>query len=182
VCQWLGKIGGRVVCLPGPDACMSISAGFIMGVRVVFGVVVSPVFRARAPVVTELVLGSTATEPPKRISIILALRGTIVLLVTPAAVELSVWIGLFGWGHPIKMRVCLWGIISLAITKRAASSDLAADAITNLMIWAIERTAPLKCGTGSFSERKMYAPAQLQELVSLRNPASEWAHRTMSLA
>ncbi len=78
------------------------------------------------------------------------------------------------------MRVCLWGIISLAVTKRAASSDLAADAITNLMIWAIERTAPLNCGNGLFSESKMCAPAWLQELVSLRNPASEWAHSIMS--
>ncbi len=56
------------------------------------------------------------------------------------------------------MRVCLWGIISLAVTKRAASSDLAPDAITNMMVWAIERTAPLKCRNGSFSERKMCAP------------------------
>ncbi len=82
----------------------------------------------------------------------------IVLLVTPVAVELSVWIGLFGSGQPIEMRVCLWGIISLAITKWAASSDSVADAITNLMIWAIERTAPLNCGNSSFSERKMCAP------------------------
>ncbi len=57
------------------------------------------------------------------------------------------------------MRVCLWGIISLAITKRAASSELVADAIPNLMIWAIERTAPLKHGNGLFSERKMCALA-----------------------
>jgi hypothetical protein len=102
-------------------------------------------------------------------------------LVTPAVVELSIWIGLFGWGHPIEMRVCLWGIISLAMTKRATSSDLAADAITNMMIWAIERMAPLKCGNGLFSERKMCAPTRLRELVSLRNPASEWAHKIMSL-
>ncbi len=96
-------------------------------------------------------------------------------------VELSVWIGLFGCGHHIEMRVCLWGIISLAITKRAASSDLAAHTITNLMIWVIERTAPLKRGNGLVSKRKICAPAQLQEVVSLRNPALEWAHRTMSL-
>jgi hypothetical protein len=65
------------------------------------------------------------------------------------------------------MRVCLWGIISLAVTKRAASSDLAADAIMNLMIWAMETMAPLKYGNGLFSERKMCAPAQLWKLVSL---------------
>jgi hypothetical protein len=46
-----------------PDACMSTLVGFIVGVRVVFGVVVSPGFRASVPVVTVLVLGGAATEP-----------------------------------------------------------------------------------------------------------------------
>ncbi len=103
-------------------------------------------------------------------------------MVTPAVVELSVWIGLFGWGQTMEIRVCLWGIISLVITKRAASSYLATNAIRNLMIWAIERMAPLNHRNGLFSERTMCAPARLQMLVSLRNPALEWAHRTMSLA
>jgi hypothetical protein len=116
------------------------------------------------------------------LKIILAQRGTISLLIIHGAVELSVWIGLFGWGQPIEMRVYLWGIISLAITKMAASSDLAADVITNLMIWAIERTSPLNHGNSLFSERKMCAPVQLRELVSLRNSASKWAQSTMSLA
>ncbi len=57
----------------------------------------------------------------------------------------------------MEMRVCLWGIISFAVTKRAASSDLVADAITKLMILAIERTAPLNHRNGLFSERKMCA-------------------------
>jgi hypothetical protein len=48
-----------------PDACMSTLLGFMVGVWVVFGVVVSPVFRAGVPVVMELVLGDTATEPPE---------------------------------------------------------------------------------------------------------------------
>jgi hypothetical protein len=48
-----------------PDACMSTLVGFMVGVRVVFGVVVSPVFRAGVPVVTELVLGGAAREPPE---------------------------------------------------------------------------------------------------------------------
>jgi hypothetical protein len=82
----------------------------------------------------------------------------------------------------MEVRVCPWGIIFLAVIKRAASSNLAADAIIKLMIWAIERIAPLNHGNGSFSERKMCAPGQLQELVSLRNPASKWAQRTISLA
>ncbi len=85
----------------------------MVGVWLVFSVVVSPVFRAQVPVITKLVLGSMATK-----SIILVRQGTIALLVAPVAVKLSVWKGLFGWGHSIEMRVCLWGIISLAIAKR----------------------------------------------------------------
>ncbi len=145
----------------------------MVGVRVVFSVVISPVFRADVSVVTELVLGGTTWSHQKHISIILARRGTIVLLVTPAAIELSVWIRLFGWGQLMEMRVCLWGIISLAVMKRAAHSDSAANATTNLRIWAIERIAPLNHKNHLFSERKMCAPAQLRELVLLRNPASK---------
>ncbi len=48
-----------------PDACMSTLVGFMVGVRVVFGVVVSPVFRASVRVVMGLVLGGAATEPPE---------------------------------------------------------------------------------------------------------------------
>ncbi len=77
-----------------------------------------------------------------RMSIILLCRGTIVLLVTPAAVELSVWIGDFGWGQPMSIRVWRCGIISRAVMKSAASSALDANAMTNLMIWAIDRIAP----------------------------------------
>jgi hypothetical protein len=87
------------------------------------------------------------------ISIILDLQGTIVLLVTPAAVELSIWIGLLGWGQPMAIRVWRWGIILRAVMKSAASSDSAAEAITNLIIWAIDRMAPLNCRNGMFSER-----------------------------
>jgi hypothetical protein len=53
----------------------------------------------------------------------------------------------------MSMRVCLYRIISHAVTKSAASSALAADVMTNLIIWAIESTAPSKHGKGSFSER-----------------------------
>ncbi len=37
----------------------------MVGTRVVFGVVVSPVFRAHVPVIMKLVLGSAVTEPPE---------------------------------------------------------------------------------------------------------------------
>ncbi len=57
---WMG-----LCAYPVPDACMSTLMGFMVGVGVVFNVVVSPVFRAGIPVVTELVLGGAATEPPE---------------------------------------------------------------------------------------------------------------------
>jgi hypothetical protein len=44
---------------------MSTLVGFMVGVQVVFGVVVIPVFRASVPVVMELVLEGAATEPPE---------------------------------------------------------------------------------------------------------------------
>ncbi len=88
-----------------------------------------------------------------KIAIILDLRGPIVLLVTPAAVELSIWIGLLGWGQPMAMRVWQWGIISPDVMKRAASSGLEAKVMTNLIIWTIDRMAPLNLGNGLFSER-----------------------------
>jgi hypothetical protein len=37
----------------------------MVGVWVAFGVVVSPVFRARVPIIMKWVLGSTAMEPPE---------------------------------------------------------------------------------------------------------------------
>jgi hypothetical protein len=71
-----------------------------------------------------------------------------VLLVTPVAVELSVWIGIFGWGQPMAMRVWRWEIISCTVMNCAASSDSAADAMTNVMIWGIDIMAPLNQGKG----------------------------------
>jgi hypothetical protein len=86
-------------------------------------------------------------------SIILDRFGKIVLFGTPTAVELSVWIGLCGCGHLMSMRVCQWGTILWAAIKIAASSGLADKAMTHLMMVASIRTAPLKHGVGSSSER-----------------------------
>ncbi len=79
--------------------------------------------------------------------------GTMILFVTPTAVKLSVCIGLHGCGHPMSMRVCRWGTNSRAAIKSAASSALAADSMTNLMMVAIVRTVLLKCGVGLSSKR-----------------------------
>ncbi len=81
-------------------------------------------------------------------SIMLALFGTMVLFVIQTAVELSVWMGLHGCGHPMSMRVCRWGTILRAAIKSAVSSALAAEAMTNLMMVDIVKTMPLKHGFG----------------------------------
>jgi hypothetical protein len=94
-------------------------------------------------------------------SIILDRFGTMVLFVTPTAVELSVWIGLRGCGHPMLMRVYRWETIVGVAIKSAVSSASATKAMTNLIMVAIVRTAPLKCGDGSSLERKICAPALL---------------------
>jgi hypothetical protein len=101
-------------------------------------------------------------------SIILDCFGTMVLFVTPTAVDLPVWIGLHGCGHPMSMRDCWWGTILQAAIKSAASSASAAEAMTNLIMVAVERTVLLKCGDGSSSKRKMCAPALLRDQVLLR--------------
>jgi hypothetical protein len=43
---------------------MQASMGFMVGVRVVFGVVVGPVLGSRIPVIMKLILGCAAMEPP----------------------------------------------------------------------------------------------------------------------
>ncbi len=96
-------------------------------------------------------------------SIILDCFGTIVLFATPTAVELSVWIGLCGWGHPMSIRVSRWGAILQAAIKSAATSASVAEAMTNLIMVAILRTAPLKRGDGLSPERKMCVPALLRD-------------------
>ena len=76
-------------------------------------------------------------------SINLVRLGTMFWLVTPTAVELSVWIGVLGCGHPISMRVWIIGTVSLAVMNSLASSDSAAEDMTYLIIYAMIRIGPL---------------------------------------
>ena len=55
---------GKSWAIEVPDTCMCKSMGFMVSIWVVLGVVVSQVICFQIPVVTELVLGSTAVEPP----------------------------------------------------------------------------------------------------------------------
>ncbi len=97
---------------------MCDTVGFVVGVRVVLGMVVVPVFGSSVPVVAELVLRATASEPPEAHIHHLDPAGDNCVVGNTAAVELSVWMGDFGCGHPMAMRVCRWGIISLPVTKK----------------------------------------------------------------
>jgi hypothetical protein len=49
----------------GPATCMQALVGFVVGVRVMFGVVVGPILGTCIPVITKLILGCAATESPK---------------------------------------------------------------------------------------------------------------------
>ena len=84
--------------------------------------------------------------------------GKMVLLVSPKAVEFSVWMGDAPWGHLISMRVWRRGAIYLEATNSVASSSSAAEDTTNLIIWEMVRMGPLYRGLGSSSERKMCEP------------------------
>jgi hypothetical protein len=50
---------------PVPDAGMSVMVGFMVGIWVVFCVVVCPVLGTSIPIVSKLILGCLATEPPE---------------------------------------------------------------------------------------------------------------------
>jgi hypothetical protein len=136
---------------------MGVLVSFMVGVWVVFCVVVSPVLGSCIPVVSKLVLRCPATEPPEVHIHHLALARDNSIVNNPSSCGVSVWIGLLGCGHPMAMRVWQWRIISRAVIKRAASLDSAADAMTNLMIWAMKSTALLKRGYG-YSPRERYMP------------------------
>ena len=97
--------------------------------QMVLGAVVGPIVGAFVPVVLELVL-SWHWSKFNCMSIILISFAMIVSLLTPTAVELSVWMGF--------ISTC-----SLAVRKRAASSASAAEAMTNLIICVMVRMAPL---------------------------------------
>jgi hypothetical protein len=63
--QWFGDVGTQSCVDLVPDVHMGAAMGFMVGVRMVFSIVISPVFGARIPIVTKLVLGFLAMEPPK---------------------------------------------------------------------------------------------------------------------
>ena len=91
----------------------------------------------------------------RRRPIVLSFLGKIVLLTTPAAAELSVWMGDLGWGHFISSSVFIIATIYWAMMKSSLSSASGAEDMTNLIIWVRVITETFNQGMASFSERKI---------------------------
>jgi hypothetical protein len=139
----------------GPVTCMQASMGFMVGVRVVFGEVVGPVLGACIAVTSKLILGCTATEPSKLHIHNLGPVGHNSLVGNSSCcrvihLDRTFWLGPTH-GHE-GLAVGNHFMCSDEM-KSAASSNLAAEAMTNLIIWAIDRMAPLICRNGSFSKK-----------------------------
>ena len=73
---------------------------------------------------------------------------TVVKLVTPTEVVLSVFRGVLGCGHTISMRVWLRGTISLVAIYIPANSASAADDITNFIIFSDSKDWTIDFGNG----------------------------------
>ena len=69
---------------------------------------------------------------------------------TPAVVDLSVCIGVRGWGQPISINVWRIGTSSFDVMKSAPRSALADEDMTNLMTWTMINMGQFQLGTGSF--------------------------------
>ena len=72
--------------------------------------------------------------------------GVILLLMTPSAMALSVWMGVGGCLWPISSRIIRMYTASLAIMYNAASSASVADDMTCFIMCAMLRMAPLLGG------------------------------------
>jgi hypothetical protein len=108
--------------------------------------------------------------------------GWILLLTTPSAVELSVWIGVFGCGWPILVSICRIYTASFASRYYAPNSVSAADDITAFLMVATVSIAPLLGGNSSLFDRKKCLPARLRDFFSLQYPASLWTASIILLA
>jgi hypothetical protein len=96
-----------------------------------FSIVIGPVFRADIPIVWKVVLGFTAAEPPKSHVHHFALSRNNSVVGNPCNSRVVSLDRRFGWGQPMPIRVWRCGMISRAVMNRAASSDSAAEAMTD---------------------------------------------------
>ncbi len=112
-----------------------------------FGGVVGPVFGACIPVITKLVLRCTATEPPEPHIHHFAPARNNSFIGNPRCCGFISLDRTFRLGPThVDVGLAVGNHCSLAVMNRAASSNSKANAMTNLVIWAIERMALLKRG------------------------------------
>ena len=79
---------------------------------------------------------------------------------TPFAVEVSVWMGVGGWGCPISARIFLMYTASFVLMNSAPSSASVAGDMTTLMICEMFIMAPFGGGmSSSFDRKKSSCPA-----------------------
>ena len=101
-------------------------------------------------------------------SIAFVLLGCTFFVTTACAAELSVCVGVLGFGCPISDSVIICGTASLALIYIALISASDADVMTALMIWAILKTASLLAGIAALLDIKKCPPALLLIPGSLR--------------
>ena len=99
------------------------------------------------------------------IPIDLSLLLTILLVITPCAVVLSICIGVGGFFPPISPRAWRVGMASLQLMNSAPSLASAADDMTALIILATVNTDPLLGGTYVLLDIKKFPPAMLLAFV-----------------
>ena len=101
----------------------------------------------------------------------------------PAAVLLSVCIGVAGCGCPSSSRVTLNGNMSCAFINNDPISASAADDITDFIILASTYIGAFKIfDLPSLLPKYVNPPARDLASLATRYAASEWLYRIMSLA
>ena len=114
-------------------------------------------------------------------SIDLVRRGWMLLVTTPSAVLLSVWIGVRGCLCPISCSRCRMATAWDALMYNPANSASAALDMTDLMMLDVLMIAPLLGGSSTSDDMKKCPPALLLAPASLKYDASLCTANTMSL-
>ena len=136
-----------------------------------FCAVISQIGNSGRPIVTELIIRIPEADPVEAHVHGVGAFGNNGIVCDPRIFELSIWRYDLGWEQHILMIFWWRGIICLAVMKRAASSNLDAEDMTNLIIWEILSSGLLLDGMGTSLERKMSSPDWLRAFLSLRKDA-----------
>jgi hypothetical protein len=161
---------------------MGASVSFMVGAWVVFCVVVRPVLESCVPVVSKLVLRYPTTEPPEVHIHHLAPARDNSIVKNPASCGVVCLDRAFGlWPSHVNEGLVVGNHLACS-DKESCKLGFSSRCHNKVDDLGKGEYSPIECGYGSFSERKICAPAWLQDWESLRKPASTCAHRIMSLA